>query len=148
MPRNIPVVCILEAELPSWPAWRGEGTLQCWFCPTILVERQCLMSMFDRDRAWDFEIDGDRLYFCQVLQGVSQPIAYDPPSVRTQPGRWYFVAACVDVPNQRCGVGGAFTSPAGRRGRRLQIVWSDATLDWAAPALASRRGQCWGGQTY
>jgi N,N-dimethylformamidase len=125
----------MEAELPSWPAWRGEGTLQCWFCPTLLVERQCLMSVFDGDRAWDLEIDGDRLYFCQVMQGASQPIALTSP-LRIQPGHWYFAAARVDVPNQQCGVAVALAPPAGQRGRRLQIVRSDATLGWAAPTLA------------
>ena len=125
----------MEAELPSWPSWRGEGTIQCWFCPTLLVERQCLMSVFDGDRAWDLEVEGDKLYFRQVVGGASQPIALTSP-LRIQPGRWYFAAACVDLPNQRCGVAVALAPPARQLSRRLQIVWSDAALGWAAPTLA------------
>ena len=131
----------IRAALPGWPAWRGEGTLQCWFFPTLAGGRQCLMSMLDGDRAWDLELEGDRLSLCQLMRGAPSGTAVASP-LRIQPGHWYFAAACLDIEGQRCGLSVGPTAPTGRPGPRLETTWSDVTQGWAAPSVAVIAASC------
>ncbi|HXW81459.1 MAG TPA: N,N-dimethylformamidase beta subunit family domain-containing protein [Acidimicrobiales bacterium] len=124
----------MRAVLPEWPAWRGQGTLQCWFFPTLTGERQCLMSVLDGDTAWDLEIEGERLALCRVISGAPAATVVASP-LRILPGRWYFAAACVDAGGQRCGLSVRAVASVGRTGPLLRTGWADITGIWAPPSL-------------
>lgn len=39
-------VCVSASEHAVAWVWRSEGRLGCWFSPSILVRRECLLSIF------------------------------------------------------------------------------------------------------
>jgi N,N-dimethylformamidase len=125
----------MRAELPGWPAWRGQATLQCWFFPTLIGDRQCLMSVIDGDKAWELELSGDRLALCQAVSGAAPGPAVTS-TLKIQSGHWYFAAGWVDVDGQRCGISVGPVASVGRAGPSIQTGWADIAMGWADPTLA------------
>jgi N,N-dimethylformamidase len=132
----------LKAQLPSWPAWMSGGAaMQCWFFPTLLEGRQCLMSLDGEEATWDIEIDDDTIAFRQIVPGVT-PDGPAGPGVlmvnplRLRPDRWYFVAVSIDCERGRVGLAAARAAVPGHPSPGLETSWSDTSISWSIPRTA------------
>jgi N,N-dimethylformamidase len=134
--QSFPRGSYLRAGLPNWPSQGDRGaTVQCWVFPTLFEGRQSLMSLAGRDSGWDLEIDNDTI---ALRQFTGDAIAGESilSSLQLHPGRWYFVAACIDGSRQRVALAAAPAAPPGRAAPPLKTSWSECSVDWAAPGTA------------
>ena len=93
----------MRADLPRWPGWTGEATVQCWFYPTRLGARQCLFSLVDPAGTVDLELVGDHVVLRRLAQGsLITELVSTALSIGT--GAWYFIAARFDAEAGRSGI--------------------------------------------
>ena len=115
--------------------------MQCWFFPTLLEGRQCLMSLDGDEATWDIEIDDDTVAFRQIVPGAA-PDGLASPGVsmvspfRLRPDRWYFVAVSIDGDCGRVGLAAARAAVPGHSSPPLETSWSDASISWSIPRTA------------
>jgi N,N-dimethylformamidase len=125
----------LRAQLPTWPAWLNGAAMQCWFFPTLLRGRQCLMSLDSEEATWDIEVDEDTIGFRQMIPGATPGVLIVSP-FRLRPDRWYFVAVSIDVERGRAGLAAARAALPGHSSPRMETTWSDASMSWSIPRTA------------
>ena len=114
--------------------------MQCWFFPTLLEGRQCLMSLDGDEATWDIEVDEDTIALRQFGPDATPGVLIVSP-FRLRPDRWYFVAASIDVERGRAGLAAARAALPGHSSSRLETTWSERVNQLVNPAYGLRRRQ-------
>jgi N,N-dimethylformamidase len=110
----------LIAELGDEPGG-SEHSVQFWFFPTLLAERQCLIAGFGAAGGWEVGIGDDRRLSFARLSARGDVLASAPAGPEIQAHRWYFATASWDA------AGTVTLAAAARDPRRPDLAAGDAS---------------------